>query len=291
VPAGRPKKKLKAIRNNSGVAQSVMYGGKKITIGPNEERSYVAELADHIIGECAGIVVEVTDDFGASYVEDPTNTIWIANMTGDPDAPNEVTVKEVQNKKWIDVQIPNPRKHARDVKEWAEGPMVEYTAKDGVLEALNMPGKYITIPPYKRIELDAGMGRWFMERVAMSARRTVDRQDLRLACVSRAPGKFEPSMDWPLDEMRAYLTFADAHAKQVPSEAELRKASKPSELDDVLDDAKRMTMKRIYFRLVNPKCRLPTRQNLRQLVDDEAKKARKKALLEKSESDQQSAAA
>lgn len=261
--------KLKRVRNVTGVSQSIVVKGQIVSLGKQEEKQMDSDLADAFIERCAGVVVEVIDDFGAvADAPKKDKTVWVANVTGDPDAPDTVTTRIWKNKHWEETDIKNPVKRPWLLKEEANGGMQEYTDKSGTLMALNLPTFWISLPAYRRIELEEGLANWFLGRQANGLPRTDPH--IRKAIVSRAPGNFEPDISWDLDELNMYLLLLDIDAVRGPSEKAFkaqayrggrgRKAPTDGEYQTMLDDQKRLVMKRIYFRLVDPRFRLPDRK-------------------------------
>ena len=260
---------LKTIQNTTSIPQSLVVEGRQVVLEANEERPFDYKLADRFLDECFGAVIEVKDDFGSEFNDKDDTRIWLANMTGDPDAPSEITTEMYDSKlrRHVPDRQPNPIKTPRLLKEWAEGGQKQYTAKDGTPEALNLPGKWQVLPQFRRKQFDKGTAQWFMNRCSNA---TVQAQGYNTcaAIKSRPPSAFEPDNGWSLDDMRVYLKLTDADAPLGPTEAEIAGMAKDvpdSEYDSEdyerrVRTAKRECMKRIYFRLINPKYRLPTKK-------------------------------
>jgi hypothetical protein len=268
------------------VKQTIIFKGAEVSIAPNDEQLMVEEVANKFLLDCQGLIEEVAEDFGAEYQDNESGKLWIANVTGNPDAPSMVQTRlfDSKLKRWVTADIENPIKAPRDLKEWAEGPMEEYTAKDGVAEALNHAGHYVRIPAFRRRQLDAGEVEWFMNRVSNAARAAnIPGYPVSVAMISRAPSNFEPDTSWELNDIRMYLRLADPDAIIGPSEEEvLEQAAKDGveeyEWAQRMNDAKRLEMKRVYFRLINPKYTLPTRATFNELKS--RSKKRQKAVTE-----------
>jgi hypothetical protein len=263
------KLKLKRIRNNTGSKPYVTHRGVRIELTQHGEELFDEVIADKFLEAYPGVVVEAEEDFGTVAQATPEpKKIWVANVTGDPDAPDNIMVRQWIKKAWTTVPIENTAKHAVALREWAEGPMVEYTARDGTLEALNMPGHYVTIPAYKRVEMEAHIANWFMDRTIMSAPKVTGGKRPVKAIFSRKPSQFEPDSSWELDEIVDYLCLVDPDAPEQKGEDELQENYKKAklteeEVDVRLGEAKREVLRRLYFRLVNPEFRLPTRKEFK----------------------------
>lgn len=271
------KNQLKTVKNKTSIAQTIVVNGRPITLREKEERSFVSEVADKFLAECKPYVVEVSDHLGAVQEDKLVrDTVWVANVTGDPDAPPTIKRRKFENKRWGDEEVPNPKAEPLDLVRFIDGGMVEYTTKDGVLEAKNMGKQEIRINAFKRIELPALIANWFLQRDG--------NQDVPMrgcAIRSRAPSNFEPDMGWDLDQMRRYLKLVDIKADLGPSDQEVndRVLKKHGELlktnkeefyelcDIAVFDAKVTCMKRLFMRLVDPRYRLPTKKEFDSLSE------------------------
>jgi hypothetical protein len=260
---------LKRIYNQTAVTQSISWKGVLLSIKPYEEQLVDPDIADAFLDRCMDFVVTAPDEFATVATMEPEKkTVWIANMTGNPDAPAKIELREWKEKQWQWIQCENPVKNPINLREYALGPMVEYTSKDGVLEALNTPGKYITVPAFQRVEFDSGTAQWFLERSNMSS--PVSRSGTFPKCVvSRKPSNFEPDMSWDLNVMLAYLKFVDPDCKLPRDEQTVTKYMKKKTAEEVrqaLNEEKRLVMKKLYFRLVDPQYRLPTRREFEEFL-------------------------
>lgn len=250
---------LKIVRNLTAVDQSVVYKGTQITLRPKEEKPFVKEVADFFLAEAPLYVQEIeAENFGQPY-EAPNDIadIWVANMSGDPDAPETVKVKKWHERQWSLVDVPNPKKDPITVGRDLDLGMTAYTDASDHPAALNLGKKRIAVPPYNRRKLPLAIGEWFLERDGSQF------PTMRGVCIkSRAPSTFEPNMQWNLDDMRLYLKLTDASAVEGPSEAAcVRSATKGNvEPELVLFEAKALCMKRLHKRLVDPQYRLPNKK-------------------------------
>ncbi len=252
---------LKTLRNVTSFEQSIVFKGTKLTLDSGEESTFPLDVATLFLEECDGLVQEVTmDDIEAQFgIEEP---LWIANVTGAPWLRDkEVTRQRYDRKERRNFLECEPMENSSPMPvKWVYQPgMQEYMGTDGGLLALNLFPQKFTIPPFRRLQVPMDIGRWMLRR---------DRQQLATmqGCLikSRKPSHFEPDESWPLDEMRLYLQFLDSKADTGRSEAQLRawsKNKKGKEKDAELEvrRAKRGLMKELFYYLVNPKCKLPTK--------------------------------
>jgi hypothetical protein len=260
---------LVTVQNLSSRPKSIVYQGKQITIGPSTNETYQKEVADRFLSTHVGTVVNV--EAGLSQdVGDVTgvDTMWVANITGDPDAPDMVTGEPYMNKQGEKVipQFPNPRKNAMVVKRPYDLGQQPYIEKDGSESALNLAKIMVVIPPLGRRQLSKDIGEWMLNRD-----RITDPGARGRLMKSRAPSSFEPDMTWPLDEMRIYIKLCDASKEVGASEATIT-----AEGGDV-DAAKRTLWPRLFMLLVNPEVRLPTRQEFNEYMRGEGQALIQKA--------------
>jgi len=281
---------LKRIYNQTAVTQSIAWKGVQLSIKPYEEQLVDEDVAEAFLDRCQDFVVPAAEEFATVATTDnkPT-TKWLANMTGNPDGPEKIELRVWKDKQWQWVMSENPIKRAHNLKEWANGPMVEYTTKSGVLEALNMPGHFVSLPAFQRVEFDQGTADWFMERSLMSSPSSRSGNFPKI-CESRKPSNFEPDMSWDLNTMLAYLKFVDPDCKLPRDEQhfirQYRKKT-PEEFKQLINEEKRACMKKLYFRLVDPSYRLPSRKEFEEFlkgpgafVEEPTQEASEDALLD-----------
>lgn len=273
------KRKLITLYNQSPSDASVFVNGKRLFLHAFSEGIFDEEVAHAFMHYNPGIVVEAPDltNLTAETVTKPT-TVWVANMTGNPDAPSKMRIKQLVNKRWSETEVDNPAKAPRKLVERMAGTWVEKTDARGELTAGRKPWKRVEVPPYKRVEMTEVAGRWFLNRVAMArfGHNPAAGERLVFAIKARPPGAFEPDASWDLDELRAYFRYIEPTAKLPASEADIRaRGAKSNMREDEIEFAigreKRELMKRLFFRVVNPKGpRLPSREEFMQFLGAEA---------------------
>ena len=262
---------LVTLRNNTGVPQSIVFNGKQIILEASQEKDFIQAVADKFVEMRSPLVSAVEEDIGGVYEEEDNGLIWVANVTGNPDAPDKIKAKMFVDRRWQMVEVDNPKKEPRLLSNKFDMGMKSYIAKDGALEALNLAKKTIQIPAYKRRALPANEAKWWLNREAMS-----EPHCRGCSIKSRPPTEFEPNPknvdDWSLDDLRAYLKLMDPGAEMgrsessVVSEAKKRGHRKPEEISAHIEEEKYLITKRIYFRLVDPQYSVPTKSQFLEFV-------------------------
>lgn len=252
---------LVRIKNNTVHDQYVIYKGTQVILSPEEERTVEKALGDLFLQKCPSHVSEIK--IGEEYLDNDKDneTVWIANVTGDPRQPEKFTTKRYSKANgWQRVDIDNPKRKPFTIKRSMGGSMVEYTNKDGILEGLNKWGRDYTIPPFQRAPFPRHVARWFLNRDALQM------PEMKGACIkSRPKSHFEPDSSWPLDDIRSYFKLLNPVADLGPAEKEIthykngqkRKDQGAAQIE--LANAKVEILKQLYFYLVDPKVRLPSR--------------------------------
>ena len=255
--------KVRTIRSLARTPQQILWKHQAIILNPGEERSFTPDIAEAFLEMCGKLVEEVTSFDIAGVYQDvrPTQTVWVANMTGDPDAKATIIRKKKDRHtgQFIPVEWPNINAEAIHIKREMKGAEVQYVDRHGVPASYIMAPTPIDLPAYQRREMPRDVARWFLGRDRMKA--PYERGQV---VICRGPTSFEPTMEWGLDEMRVYLRLCDPQAKLGPEEAEVRALATSSGAlspDLAVHDAKRLCMKRLHFRIVNLDVRLPTKKD------------------------------
>lgn len=251
---------LITLRNKSRSPQQVFVSNRMYTIDVGEEKSFTKEVASAFSNECGPLVDAVyTDSIGGVYQDKrQATTMWVANITGNPDAPEFVYRNKVTDMKtgYVEkVSYPNPIRQAFDIKAKMHGSEIQYAGPHGDPESRMSPAILFEVPAFNRCELPIAYAKWLLNRDRVSD--FINRGRLMK---SRAPWVFEPTMDWSLEEMQVYLSLCDAKAKLGEREPDLKARVDRNDFDRELFDAKRFMMKRLFFRIANPDVKLPTKQ-------------------------------
>lgn len=272
---------LVQLRNNTSVAQSVVYNGRQIVLDPRDTTQFVKEVADKFIEMRSPLVSVVEQEVGGIYSEDDNDLIWLANFTGNPDASGLIDDKKWIDKRWQTIKIPNPNKEPRELThQWDPG-QETYIGKDGTLEGLNLSPVAYVFPPYQRRLVPSDIANWALKRDSLSGQTTIGA--LRL---SRAKSNFEPDMSWTLNDMRSYLRLIDPQSEIGPSEEEVRRVSKKDSriknageegFKAAVEESKRLLFKRVYFRAADPRYSLPSQGEFLEFVRGEVAPRKRKA--------------
>tara|TARA_Y100000310_G_scaffold307095_1_gene348906 strand:- start:2370 stop:3299 length:930 start_codon:yes stop_codon:yes gene_type:complete len=258
-----------AIKNNTGVPQSVVFKGRQIVLDAHGQGNFDSEVADHFIKNRSPLVSMVEEE--PDIYEGATEMVWLANFTGNEDLPETVNVKQWVGGKWARADVPNLLREPIVIERWCDGGMQEYIAKDGAPESFNLAKIRFRLPPYTRRLFPKDLATWSLIRDATT--------EFRGGTVkSRAPTSFEPNESWSLDDSRGYLRLIDPSANVGPSETDVRsKAAKDPEaikagesgLQAYVDDAKRTLLRRLFFRVANPQYHLPLREEFNEFMRGE----------------------
>jgi len=254
------------IRNVSEDSQYIITEkGVKITLLPHEERECDDKIANQFLENCRPLVEKIAEFNINSTPYSVPEIIWLANMTGDPDEPEHLNIRIWNRKEGISEykKIPNDKRTPRPVSEpYSQGEIID-EIREGVYRGITPTPETISIQPYQRKAFSQEKGTFLLNR----ALQYMDGMSGALIR-SRAPSDFEPTTGWSLDKMRAYLYLVDEKAILGLSEAECKekavshdqyKKDKTTIEKMYIEEAKTLTMKRIYFRLVNPKYKLPSK--------------------------------
>lgn len=252
--------KLVTLRNATKQQQSVVLAdGKQIVFEPlgkpNSEHMFTEKVAGIVREQLGDVVVDAGIDEigGVAEPEQEKTTVWLANMTGDPDAPATMFAgykRDKYTKVREAVTVDNPNLAPRTITREMKGAQKHYVDDQGIPQGYSTLGFTVSIPPYKRVELPQKMARWFLGREGRQAAWA------RGAVIkSRAPWKFEPDINWDLDNLRDYLLMLDPKAEVGKYEFQVRKVAKEMGEDEAVEvhKSKVLLMKRIFKRLADPK--------------------------------------
>lgn len=253
---------LKKIRNFTATAQSVIVDGNQVVLDGNTERFFPSDIANLFLAECGAFVKEVVV---AAVKETATDErIYLANMTGNPDAPASVGVKFPQKSQygmgWGLRDEANPVKAARELKYVMKGAQVEFQGQDGLEGQNTFPTTY-KIPPYTRVPFPPHIANWIMSRDARNE------PHYRGQVMQSRYVAFAPDSDWDLDDLRLFLKQCDPKAQLGPSEAQVNADNQGADEETLLIkiyEAKEVALQRIHFQISNPQVNLPTPKTFEQ---------------------------
>lgn len=290
---------LKTIKNTLNAPQSIVYKGRQFVLGARDEQTYEAVIANAFLEKCAPIVQEVKMDLGSTWAPElQLKTVWVANVTGNPDAPATIPDRRYDRtlQRYTEVDVPNPNTKAHPVAREMKGGHRQYTARDGGLVQESLPSRTWVVPTYRRVPMPEAEANWFLNRDAMCgpSRGAVIR--------SRGRSDFEPDMTWLYEDMRVYGRLLDPSMDLGPDDAKIIndvKAEvdaaakeglwKPRKIEvelkergkEALRSAKQSLFHRMYFRLVNPDYPLPTRSEYNEFLTGQSQVDVEEAELER----------
>lgn len=238
--------------------------------------------------------VRVIDDSSTTAYKAPEvekTTVWLANISGDPDAPAQIVVDYVREgeKKGQPIMGVNPDAlpHPVTVRCYAGKGQVITTVEGGQRNAYTHRKKVFTIQPFEVKEFPITIARQFELReqakgpgATLSVIRSRDQREL-----------FRPTMKWELNHMRYWFMLASPDGmnpeKHGPSEAEVLAAT-PDEDEQpmALHEAKLTLWKRCFVLCAQQDFPLPTEKDLEKFI---AKRMKQEAAQAKKESAQPSA--
>jgi hypothetical protein len=227
----------------------VVYKGRGKTIPPKGSLTETKDFIAFAKGKFGNFVAELTEQSTVSYVdEQPDTDMFIANMTGDPDAPLSFVVATRKNKKsglHEDVVEENENRSAQVVEESLGQRHINYegSLRMGGGETTYTPigtntvtkiGRTIRILPLQRVKVPRELGYELLKRDAQRPRHQRGK-----VIRARPPEAFEPKMSWSNEQKRAWLELADDEFRKNPgklgqTDAEIRAANPDSEVANAL---------------------------------------------------------
>lgn len=244
---------LKKIKNFTSVPQSVVIEGDQVVLDSNKEQFFPLEVANQFLAECGDSVKEV--NIAQVYKESAnTKLVYLANMTGNPDAPATVKVKQPTKGVWGWHDTENPLRKARDLVFRMKGPQVEYQGKEGT-EGLNSFGGMFDIPRYTRRAFEPAIARWITTRDARAE------QHYRGQVIESRAVEFAPDAEWALDDIRLFLQLCDPTVDLGPEQKSIEDEYVGAAEDEQaikMYEAKELALQRVHFRISDPQYPLPT---------------------------------
>ena len=262
------------IYNKSADKLQLFVDGDIHHLKPHEETRLDESVADLWLETHPQKVEKVVLGRYIQKAESVTETMFIVNVTGNPNAPDTVRTR---GKGGVLTEVPNPIKAARTLKWYEDGGMEEYQTRGGTF-AKNKVGITYEARPYARVlEVPRATGSWILRRVANSGE-----PGSPAAIRARPPGDFEPDEYWELSDIRTYAELVDSSLinNKTMSETKLRSlhlkdksAASEKKFSMALLEEKETLLKGLFFKIVDPTVILPTRS---QFKARKAKKAEKK---------------
>lgn len=246
---------IKTIKNGSGREVVVLINGQREEIKPGQVLTLTATKADAFIAKCSDVVEikEVPLNFGGVQADTLAGaTVFIANMTGNPNAPETIVarrmVREGGGSRTANVEVANPNREPRLVGRDMDLGQSVVSGRSGD-ESLNHGKLRLEIPPYQRVQWPVNAAEWFINRDSMMEQEC--RGQVRRC---RPPSPSDPDLHWDLDDLRSYYELVFGKAPVCPTEKALRtRHTDDAELLDVILHEKQKLMQELFFVVVDPK--------------------------------------
>jgi hypothetical protein len=216
----------KTLQNLTDRPLPIFYEGTQYTLEargqPGSTRPLPSDVADFAKAQYGNFVMELGEQDAVSYVNKVIDQdVWLANMTGNPDAPFDFLVKKVRNKKTGELEERREENENREPQiveeqmgarhEFYEGKFMGISGTQG-MNTRTIPARTWRIMPYQRVKVSALIAAEFLKR---DMSRLPHQQGKVIQ--SRAPGEFEPRMNWPPDQKRAWLELVDQKFRRNPA--------------------------------------------------------------------------
>ena len=292
-------KKSVRVINRSDQRLPIPWGKSTIIFAPRGQQGSVQDLPEDAAEYCRGHygemlgVIEPTSGIESLIEEHKVQEFYIANMTGDPDAPEFVgeyfNLRSQKNEKELnDNKQPQVLRYRlgrfNGLKEpgtWRFRGEHGWQYNDKPVQ-VTIPGKLVTLAPYTRKKVTKEQ----METILSCDRDTPQKLQGRVI-ISRPQSDFEPDFGdefWTLDAMRTWLELVPGSGDRPmgrdvigPSEAELRAGFADEDEADVAVNTARFDMwTRCFFRAADPRFKLPTKKDFDAALARKSKAAKKK---------------
>jgi hypothetical protein len=226
--------------------------GSEQVVQPSQALNIEAQLGEYIER------VDLSDLGESLVVRELPKTLWVANLSGDPDAPEEVVVGNPVNRatgRREPLYMPNRKRDPITIKKQKKGRQYTIHGPDGLPSGATAAPENLVLPPYRRFELSRTDAEWLVNRTA-----NFPPNERGILVVSRPPSEFEPDMAWSLGDMQIWLDMVDPklrrEGKTLRTEAELQKEARAAEQ---IHKEKQLAMKRVFMRSADPRYNLPSK--------------------------------
>lgn len=208
-------------------------------------------------------------------VKDIPRTTFLANMTGDPDAPELVPTGEIyvnkQTGERTAERASNRNKVAQDLAYEVFGGDEIVRNKYGQAFTVTHPPRTYTVPAFGQIEVPTEVADTLLIKDSNRARymqgAIIKSRDLS--------GQLVPKASWSLDELRMYVMLIDPRAEAGPTEAAFRKEQEAKgELAGAIqlqiNRLRKDAWRRGQLRAMNPQYRIPTQAEFESAMQRDA---------------------
>lgn len=252
------------VKNISTAEQYIIKAGIRYCIPPRQIRVMPKDLAELFLEKCSPQVVLDQGVNMVDYDVPGMELVWLFNTTGNPDSLPTKTVQRIVKRQAVMVELPNPNYEPRIISRETGGEQVVVARGAGKAESLNFPGRIHQIYPYTRKAFPKDIAHWMLMRD--SRQEDVSKGALKL---SRPPGPFEPNDTWDYEDLQIYAAIIDSKLNVGPTLEKLAKqcgrpgidATTTKKYKEALEEAKDILLKRLFFRVVDPRYTLPEKED------------------------------
>lgn len=266
-----------AVRNTSRVEQYVIIDGRRHAVAPYQIKVFDADIATAFLERCAPHCIS---EGGINSIDEDQpfgERVWLYNLSGNPDVPQEITIEEYEKGKQVKRSIPNPQFEGRVIGHKLGGGEKIVSVR-GEVTSLRYPPRQLMLYPWTRKAFEKEHAEFFLKRENEHA------ISHRLAVRSRAPSGFEPNDSWELNDLVLYAKTVDSKCIITPTTQTIEawhKAGRRDDLTDrlgfdctvlpafsVINQATGLMMRRIFFRVANPLYPLPSRSDFESIKEN-----------------------
>lgn len=266
----------KIIKNTTPITQFIFWKQGRYEIKPGEDQAFAEEVANKFLVDLAGKVVLLASESDFSgfeeVIEKPT-WVYLANMTGNPDASTTTRAmrydKQLKEDRWT--EIPNPVKQPRDltwIRDMGQVAAVDQWGKDFFQ---NQPPRLLRLPVYKRMRFSAEDADYILMQESHNRG-----GEYGGAVVRSREVKFCPHVDWDLDDMRIFLEMLDPNVPLPAAKADLVSTDQEAK-------EKYLCLQRIHFRISDPDFPLIAEEDFKA---EKAKRSKKPEVPQRAEQKQ-----
>ena len=246
---------LVPIENVVGVEQSVFYNKKRYVIAPFAAEAVPRELADAFLSQ-RGKYIRYHEDNAMPAGRPGEEIMYVANMTGDPYAPDEVELVRVRKNEEETYRIPNPIKLARRLTTYVGLGEKIGTAEDGGITISPQPKQPVILQPFRRYPMPASVADLLMHRDGL--REFQHRGQIKLVS---PPTIWEANETWTLDELWTFGMMMDTESfKKLRTDGRVKFEFEYGADTVGLGVAKGLLWRYVFFRLVDDRYPKPVKE-------------------------------
>ena len=230
-----------------------------------------AQFLDHFKDNVRIISESETTEYNAPVVV--KSTVWLANVTGNPDAPREIVhgyVKQgPEQGKAIMGSNPDVEPHTVSVQCYAGGGQISKPGPDGQYNCVSGRKKLFFIRPFECKEFPWTIAEQFLGR---EANKTIDQPPAIVKARDLRELEMAPSMKMELNELRYLHTLMHPEGLHGPNEQQVRDSIEDDDDADLaVYKAKYELWKRCFILAVDPNALPIKRKQYEQFVAKQLK--------------------